>query len=70
MDILPKSFPAHSLLLSTAARRADGRVIPPETLCGGARANAVTPPPGTKSQAQSSPRLRGANKTSSARGAY
>ena len=37
MDTLLKLSPAQSLLLRNAARRADGRVIPPETLRGGAR---------------------------------
>ena len=42
MDTLPKLSPAQSLLLRTAARRADGRVIPPDTLRGGARAKVLT----------------------------
>lgn len=42
MDILLKLSPAQSLLLRTAARRADGRVIPPGTLRGGARAKVLT----------------------------
>lgn len=33
--------PAQSLLLHAAARRADGRVIPPAKLRGGARAKAL-----------------------------
>jgi len=37
METLPKVSPAQCLLLRTAARRADGRVIPPDTLRGGAR---------------------------------
>ena len=37
MDALLKLSPAQSLLLRTAARRADGRVVPPDTLRGGAR---------------------------------
>jgi len=37
METLPKLSPAQALLLRTATRRADGRVIPPETLRGGAR---------------------------------
>ena len=37
MEALPKRSPAQALLLRTATRRADGRVIPPETLRGGAR---------------------------------
>ncbi|HNQ05141.1 MAG TPA: hypothetical protein PKH69_11085 [Thiobacillaceae bacterium] len=42
MDTLPKLSPVQSLLLRTAARRADGRVIPPDTLRGGARAKVLT----------------------------
>ena len=42
MDTLPKLSPAQNLLLRTAARRADGRVIPPDTLRGGARAKVLT----------------------------
>ena len=42
MDIRLKLSPAQSLLLRTAARRADGRVSPPETLRGGARAKVMT----------------------------
>lgn len=42
MDTQPKLSPAQSLLLRTAARRADGRVIPPETLRGGARVKVLT----------------------------
>lgn len=42
MDALPKLSPAQSLLLRTAARRADGRVIPPDTLRGGARVKVLT----------------------------
>ena len=42
MDALPKISPAQSLLLRTAARRADGRVIPPDTLRGGARVKVLT----------------------------
>lgn len=42
MDPLPKLSPAQSLLLRTAARRADGRVMPPDTLRGGARAKVLT----------------------------
>lgn len=34
---LPKLSPAQCLLLRTAARRADGRVIPPTNMRGGAR---------------------------------
>ena len=37
MDTQPKLSPAQNLLLRSAARRADGRVIPPDTLRGGAR---------------------------------
>lgn len=42
MEALPKLSPAQNLLLRTAARRADGRVIPPSTLRGGARAKVLT----------------------------
>ena len=42
METLLKLSPAQSLLLRTAARRADGRVIPPHTLRGGARAKVLT----------------------------
>ncbi len=42
MDTLIKLSPAQSLLLRTAARRADGRVIPPDTLRGGARSKVLT----------------------------
>jgi len=42
MDTLPKLSPAQSLLLSTAARRTDGCVIPPDTLRGGARVKVLT----------------------------
>lgn len=42
METLPKLSPAQSLLLRTAARRADGRVIPPDTLRGGALAKVLT----------------------------
>ena len=42
MDTLLKLSPAQALLLRTAARRADGRVSPPETLRGGARAKVLT----------------------------
>lgn len=42
MDTLPKLSPAQNLLLRTATRRADGRVIPPDTLRGGARVKAMT----------------------------
>jgi hypothetical protein len=38
----PQLSPAQSLLLRTAARRADGRVIPPDTLRGGARVKLLT----------------------------
>ena len=37
MEILPKLTPTQALLLRAAARRADGRVIPPANLRGGAR---------------------------------
>ena len=42
MEMLPKLSPAQSLLLRNAARRADGRVIPPGTLRSGARAKVLT----------------------------
>lgn len=42
MDALPKLSPAQNLLLRAAARRADGRVIPPGTLRGGARIKVLT----------------------------
>lgn len=42
MDTLLKLSPAQSLLLRTAARRPDGRVIPPDTLRGGARVKVLT----------------------------
>ena len=42
MDTLIKLSPAQSLLLRNAARRADGHVIPPDTLRGGARAKVLT----------------------------
>jgi len=42
MDTLPKLSPSQSLLLRAAASRADGRVIPPDTLRGGARVKVLT----------------------------
>ena len=39
---LPKLSPAQCLLLRTAARRADGRVIPPTNMRGGARVKVLT----------------------------
>lgn len=42
METLPKLSPVQSLLLRAAARRADGRLIPPTKLRGGARAKAMT----------------------------
>lgn len=42
MDTQPKLSPAQSLLLRTAARCADGRVPPPDTLRGGARVKVLT----------------------------
>ena len=42
METLPKLSPAQCLLLRTAARRPDGRVIPPDTLRGGARVKVMT----------------------------
>jgi len=41
MEILPKLTPTQALLLRAAARRADGRVILPANLRGGARVKAV-----------------------------
>ena len=37
METCPKLTPTQALLLRAAARRADGRVIPPDNLRGGAR---------------------------------
>jgi hypothetical protein len=42
MNTLPILSPTQNLLLHTAARRADGRVIPPDTLRGDARAKVLT----------------------------
>lgn len=42
MDTLNKLSPAQSLLPRTAVRRADGLVIPPDTLRGGARGKVLT----------------------------
>ncbi len=42
METLPKVSPAQCLLLRTAACRPDGRVIPPDTLRGGARVTVLT----------------------------
>ena len=42
MEILPKLSPTQALLLRAAARRADGRVIPPANLRGGARVKVMT----------------------------
>jgi hypothetical protein len=42
MDICPKLTPTQALLLRAAARRVDGRVIPPANLRGGARVKAMT----------------------------
>jgi len=42
MEICPKLTPTQALLLSTAARRADERVIPPYNLRGGARVKILT----------------------------
>ena len=42
METLLKLSPAQSLLLRTAARRPDGRVISPDTLRGGARVKVLT----------------------------
>jgi hypothetical protein len=41
MEPLPKLTPTQALLLRAAARRADGRVIPPESLRAGARASTL-----------------------------
>lgn len=42
MDTLPKLSPAQNLMLRSAARRADGRVIPANTLRGGAHVKVLT----------------------------
>lgn len=42
MNALPKLSPAQSQLLRTAAHRADGQVMPPDTLRGGARVKVLT----------------------------
>ena len=42
METLPKLTPTQALLLRAAARRADGRVIPPASLRGGARVKVLT----------------------------
>ena len=42
METLPKLTPTQALLLRAAARRADGRVIPPDNLRGGARVKVLT----------------------------
>lgn len=42
METLPKLTPTQALLLRAAARRADGRVVPPANLRGGARVKAMT----------------------------
>ncbi|MBK7665437.1 MAG: DUF3489 domain-containing protein [Sterolibacteriaceae bacterium] len=42
MDMLPKLTPTEAPLLRSAACRADGRVIPPDTLRGGARVKALS----------------------------
>lgn len=42
METLPKLTPTQALLLRAAARRADGCVIPPANLRGGARVKAMT----------------------------
>lgn len=42
MEMLPKLSPAQSLLLRNAARRADGRVIPHDSMRGGARSKVLT----------------------------
>ena len=42
METCPKLTPTQALLLRAAARRADGRVIPPDNLRGGARVKVLT----------------------------
>lgn len=42
METLPRLTPTQALLLRAAARRADGRVIPPANLRGGARVKVLT----------------------------
>ena len=42
METLPKLTPTQALVLRAAARRADGRVIPPANLRGGARVKALS----------------------------
>lgn len=42
METLPNLSPAQCLLLRTAAHRADGRVMPPDTLRGGSRVKVLT----------------------------
>lgn len=42
METLPKLTPTQALLLRAAARCADGRVIPPANLRGGARVKVMT----------------------------
>ena len=42
MENLPKLTPTQALLLRAATRRADGRVIPPTNLRGGARVKVLT----------------------------
>ncbi len=42
METLPKLTPTQALLLRAAARNPDGRVIPPNTLRGGARVKTLT----------------------------
>jgi len=42
METLSKLTPTQALLLRAAARRTDGRVIPPDNLRGGARVKAMT----------------------------
>ena len=42
METLLKLSPAQSLLLGTASHRADGRVMPPDTLRGGGRVKVMT----------------------------
>ena len=44
METLPKLTPTPAFLVRATARRADGRVVPPDTLCGaGVKAKNVLP---------------------------
>ncbi len=42
MENLPTLTPTQGLLLRADARRADGRVVPPDNLCGGARVKVLS----------------------------